>query len=279
MAARHQNRPFAATLLAAGLTLTGCGLLGEEGDPPTPPPTDAEPADPNGDDTPEPEGFPEDLSRFEPGDVIDVGQGEDRWEGVLTVSEQTFVTLDARQPEDSLDGRRVIEVTDAWGELVSESVSTVRDNAAINLGGGSGDPIIYLDLGPGEYLVAAPTTGDGEATEFVLNAYAPPVIEVGDTVEVEVPPARQLMEEPLGDGMVFGIRLPEDGVYRFESSSDELPTTISLFSSPDQEHWSDFVVNDTRGLLETELAAGSYTVVVVNSDADSGSASLQVSGG
>lgn len=279
MAARHKSRPFAVTaaLLAAGLTLTGCGLLGGEGDPPASPPTDEGPTGPNGEDTPEPEGFGEDLPRFSPGDVIDGSASEEPWQGVLVVEEQTFVALDARH--EGSDGGRTIDVEDAHGEVL---LSSDRGGYGSELGAREGDPGVMLDLEAGEYLVSLPVmvhpTRDFEAEDFTLQAYVPPVIEVGDTVDVTIRPYSEL-GVGLDDGQMFGIRLPEDGIYTFETFSDELAAYISMYSSPDQSRASDFINNDTRGFLQDEFPAGSYTVVVYNADAESGAVTLEVSGG
>lgn len=47
----------------------------------------------------------------------------------------------------------------------------------------------------------------------------------------------------------------------------------------DQQHWSDYIINDSRGFLQTEFPAGGYTVMVGSSDSEAGSAVLEVSGG
>lgn len=244
---------------------------------------DSEPATGQADETPdnpddrgEPESFPEDLPRFSPGDAIEGAAEEEPWEGVLVVEEQTFVVLDARHEVSG--GGRSIDVVDAFGELVVSE----DGRFSVDAGGIPGDPGVILDLEPGEYLVTLPvlvhSTWDYEAEDFELQAYAPPVIEVGDTVDVQIRPFAE-QQEGLADGQLFGIRWPEDGTYTFEASSDELEVHVSLYASPSQERASDFINNDTRGFLQDEFPAGSYTVLVSNPDAESGAATLTVSGG
>lgn len=268
----------AALFAAAGLLLSGCGMLDDGGDDSDPSngQSEEETDNPGEDDRGEPEDFPEDLPRFWPEESIEGSADEEPWEGVLVVEEQTFVILDARH--DVSGGGRSIEVVDAYGELVVSA----DERFSVDAGGVPGDPGVMLDLEPGEYLVSLPVlehpTWDYEAEDFVLQAYVPPVIDVGDTVDVQIRPFAEQQEE-LADGQMFGIRLPEDGTYTFETSSDELEAHVSLYSSPGQERASDFINNDTRGLLEDEFPAGSYTVLVSNPDAESGAATLAVSGG
>lgn len=274
---RSRGRWGVVAVLAAGaLVLTGCGML--EGADPEPTSNGPAEEDPDGGaEGDEPQEFDPDLPRFEPGDIVEGAASDDPWEAVLEVSEQTFVTLDARQPFESVSGRRNMVVTDASGNVVAEAER--QRGPVVDIGGITGDPIVYLDLEPGEYLVSLPVDSEGDAADFALNAYVPPVIDVGDTADVQIPSYGERIEEPLADGMLFGIRLPEDGVYTFEASSDSLEPFISLLGAEDQQHWSDYIINDSRGFLQTEFPAGGYTVMVGSSDSEAGSAVLEVSGG
>lgn len=281
--ARGRWRKVAGVVLVAGLAVSGCGALDGLGD--QDPGDGLQPAEDddsdeagNGEDSggsPEPDqSLPAELPRFGVGESIEGPADEDPWEGVLVVEEQTFVAIDAR----GLDARadRALQLSDASGAVLA---AVDNRGPAIDIGGRAGDPIAFVDLEPGEYLLRLPMlelpTREAVPADFQVQAFPIPQIEVGDSVDVSIR-AYEEQQEALEPGQLFGLRLPADGTYAFETSSDQgLLTQVSLYRSPGQEWTDDWTSNETRGQLQEQLEAGSYTVMISNPDAESGSAVLR----
>src|SRR5690606_20874390 len=108
-----------AALAVAGLCLAGCGVMDDPGPGPgtdDPAETDGPAGAGTGDEGggPQPVEVDAALERLAAGETIDVPEGEDEWQVVLEVTEQTFVVLDVRHEAWELDGVRGLVVEDAF---------------------------------------------------------------------------------------------------------------------------------------------------------------------
>ncbi len=275
-------------VVAGALVLAGCNGGGEE---PTDDPTTEEPAteeptteeptteeptteEPTTEEPTTEEPEPE-LEQFGPGDTVEGAESDDPWEGTLVIDETTYIVLDV-QNDGRREPARQIEVFDEAGKEIafSESRQQMLDT------GYNYDAVAVLHLEPGEYLVVVGESRRGELVDFTMNAYVPPEVSVGDDVDFNIRPGGEQRDNPLEDGELFGIHLPEDGPYTFRITGADDRTEVNVYSTADQAMTQGLISSDRWGLIESEeFESGYYIIQTVQQDALEVTGTLEIRAG